>query len=186
RLLQIAMQTSISRGGVSVIVLPGDVASSRMTSKDLAHRLFRQRPAIQPCAGDLQKLSKLLNQAAAVTIFAGAGGAGAPDEVLALAERLKAPVAYSFRGKEFLERDNPFAVGMTGLLGTESGHYSLETADVVLLLGTDFPYTAWYPTKPKIVQVDIRAEHLGRRANIELGLMGDVKATVEALLPLLQ
>jgi pyruvate dehydrogenase (quinone) len=186
RLLQIAMQTSLSRGGVSILVLPGDVASAKMTSNELEHRIFPPRPAIRPSADDLKKLAKLLDEADRVTLFAGAGCADAHKEVLDLAERLKAPVVYSFRGKEFMEHDNPYATGMTGLLGTESGHFSLEKADLVLLLGTDFPYTAWYPKKPKIVQLDIRAEHLGRRSQLELGLMGDVKATLEELVPLLK
>jgi len=171
----------MSRGGVSVLVLPGDVAAATMTAKKLQHRVFPARPAIQPCAADLQKLADLLNDTDRVTLFAGAGCAGAHEEVLQLAERMQAPVAYTFRGKEFLEYDNPFATGMTGLLGIESGHYSLEKAEVVFLLGTDFPYTAWYPTEAKIVQLDIRAEHLGRRSKLDFGLMGDVKATIEAL-----
>jgi pyruvate dehydrogenase (quinone) len=186
RLLQIAMQTCVSRGGVSVLVLPGDVASAKMTSKELEHRIFPPRPAIRPSLSDLKKLAKLLDDSERVTLFGGAGCAGAHQEVLELAERLKAPIVYSFRGKEFLERDNPYATGMTGLLGTESGHYSLEKAELVFLLGTDFPYTAWYPKKSKIVQLDIRAEHLGRRSQLELGLMGDVKVTLDELLPLLQ
>jgi pyruvate dehydrogenase (quinone) len=186
RLLHIAMQTSVSRGGVSVLVLPGDVASSKMTSTELENRIFSPRPAIQPSAADLHKLADLLNDAERVTLFGGAGCANAHSEVLEVAMRLQAPIAFSFRGKEFLEHDNPFASGMTGLLGTESGHYSLEKADLVFLLGTDFPYPAWYPKKPKIVQLDIRAEHLGRRSHLEIGLMGDVKTTLEALLPMLK
>jgi pyruvate dehydrogenase (quinone) len=186
RLLQIAMQTSISHGGVSVLVLPGDVASSKLTSKDLEHRIFHPRPAVQPSADDLLKLADLLNDAERVTLFGGAGCAEAHDEVVELAKRLQAPIAYSFRGKEFLEYANPYATGMTGLLGTESGHYSLEKADLVLLLGTDFPYKAWYPKKARIVQLDIRAERLGRRSKLELGLMGDVKATLDAIFPLLK
>jgi len=186
RLLQIAMQTSLSRGGVSVLVLPGDVASAKMTSRELEHRVFRPRPAIRPSANDLEKLATLLDDADRVTLFAGAGCEDAHKEVVDLAERLKAPVVYSFRGKEFLEHDNTYATGMTGLLGTESGHYSLEKADLVFLLGTDFPYTAWYPKKPKIVQLDIRPEHLGRRSQLEMGLMGDVKATLGELVPRLK
>ena len=186
RLLQIAMQTSISRGGVSVLVLPGDVASSKMTSQELEHPVFRPRPAIQPSNSDLKKLADFLNDADSVTLFAGAGCAGAQEEVTQLAKTLQAPVAYSFRGKEFLEYDNPYAVGMTGLLGTESGHYALEKAKAVLLLGTDFPYTAWYPKEARLAQVDIRAEHLGRRSKLSLGLIGDIKATIESLLPLLK
>jgi pyruvate dehydrogenase (quinone) len=186
RLLQIAMQSCVSRGGVSVLVLPGDVAASKMSSNELEHRIFPTRPMVQPSPRDLQRLAELLNDADRITIFGGAGCYGAHREVLDLAKRLQAPIAYSFRGKEFLEHDNPFATGMTGLLGTESGHYSLEKADLIFMLGTDFPYTAWYPKKPKIVQLDIRADHLGRRSHLECGLMGDVKATLESLLPLLK
>ena len=169
RLLQIAMQTSVSRGGVSVLVLPGDVAASKMPSREQEHRIFPRRPAVQPCPAELRKLADLINRADRITLFGGAGCAGAHREVLQLAKQVQVPIAYSFRGKEFLEHDNPYATGMTGLLGTESGHYSLEKADLVVLLGTDFPYTAWYPTRAKIAQVDIRAEHLGRRCRLDLG-----------------
>ena len=186
RLLQIAMQTAISKGGVSVLVLPGDVAASEMTSKGLEHSVFHPRPAIQPGTEELQRLATLLNDADRITIFGGAGCAAAHDEVLELSKQLQAPVAFSFRGKEFLESDNPYAVGMTGLLGTESGHFALEKADLLLMLGTDFPYTAWYPKKTRIVQIDVRAEHLGRRCKLDLGLVGDVKATLTSLLPLLK
>lgn len=186
RLLQIAMQTSISKGGVSVLVLPGDVASSKMSSKALEHPMFHPRPAIQPSSGDLQKLAHLLSGTERITLFGGAGCGQAHEEVLRLAKQLQAPVAYSFRGKEFLEYDNPYAVGMTGLLGTESGHYALEKAELVLLLGTDFPYTAWYPKKARIIQIDVRAEHLGRRCKLELGLVGDVRTTIQSVLPLLK
>ena len=186
RLLQIAMQTSISKGGVSVLVLPGDVAAAEMSSRQLEHPVFQARPAIQPGVEELQSLSKLLNDADRITIFGGAGCAEAHEEVTQLAKQLQAPVAYSFRGKEFLEFDNPHAVGMTGLLGIESGHFALEKADLILMLGTDFPYTAWYPKKSRIVQIDVRAENLGRRCKLEMGLIGDVKATIRAVLPLLK
>jgi pyruvate dehydrogenase (quinone) len=186
RLLQIAMQTSISKGGVSVLVLPGDVAAAEMSSKALEHCVFHPRPAIQPGAGEMQRLAHLLNDADRITIFGGAGCAGAHGEVLHLAKQLQAPIAFSFRGKEFLEFDNPYAVGMTGLLGTESGHFALEKAELILMLGTDFPYTAWYPKKVRMVQIDVRAEHLGRRCKLELGLVGDVKATLRSLLSLLK
>lgn len=186
RLLQIAMQTSISKGGVSVLVLPGDVAASEMTSKDLEHPIFHPRPAIQPSSEELQKLAHLLNEFDRITIFGGAGCAEAHDEMLDLAKQLQAPIAYSFRGKEFLEFDNPYAAGMTGLLGTESGHFALEKADLLLMIGTDFPYTAWYPRSARIVQIDVRAEHLGRRCKLELGVVGDAKTTLRSLLPLLK
>jgi len=186
RLLQIAMQTSISKGGVSVLVLPGDVAASEMTSKDLEHPVFHPRPAIQPSTEELQKLAHLLNESDRITIFGGASCADAHDEMLDLAKQLQAPIAYSFRGKEFLESDNPYTAGMTGLLGTESGHFALEKADLLLMIGTDFPYTAWYPRNARIVQIDVRADHLGRRCKLELGLVGDAKTTLRSLLPLLK
>jgi len=186
RLLQIAMQTAVSRGGVSVLVLPGDVATLKMTNESLEHRIFTARPAVQPSPSDLRSLVELLNGSDRITLFCGAGCAGAHKEVLQLAKQIQAPIAYSFRGKEFLEHDNPYAVGMTGLLGTESGHYALEKAELLLMLGTDFPYTAWYPKKAKIAQVDIRAEHLGRRSKLDLGLVGDIKTTLDAILPLVK
>lgn len=186
RLLQIAMQTAVSRGGVSVLVLPGDVATLKMTNESLEHRIFTARPAVQPSPSDLRSLVELLNGSDRITLFCGAGCAGAHKEVLQLAKQIQAPIAYSFRGKEFLEHDNPYTVGMTGLLGTESGHYALEKAELLLMLGTDFPYTAWYPKKAKIAQVDIRAEHLGRRSKLDLGLVGDIKTTLDAILPLVK
>src|SRR3984893_2054030 len=136
RLLQIAMQTAVSRGGVSVLVLPGDVATLKMTNESFEHRIFPARPAVQPSPSDLRSLIELLNGAGRITLFCGAGCAGAHKEVLQLAKQIQAPVAYSFRGKEFLEHDNPYTVGMTGLLGTESGHYALEKAELLLMLGT--------------------------------------------------
>jgi pyruvate dehydrogenase (quinone) len=186
RVLQIAMQTSISRGGVSVIVLPGDIAATKMTSTQFEHPVFRPRSAVRPIDGELKDLAKLLNESEQVTIFGGAGCFDAHEEVVELAKRLQAPVAYTFRGKEFLESDNPYAVGMTGLLGTESGHYALEQAKVVLLLGTDFPYAAWYPKGARIVQVDTRPERLGRRCKVDFAVVGDVRCTLQSLLPLLK
>jgi pyruvate dehydrogenase (quinone) len=186
RLLQIAMQTAVSRGGVSVLVLPGDVATLKMTNESLEHRVFPTRPAVQPSPSDLCTLANLLNATDRITLFCGAGCAGAHREVLQLAKQIQAPIAYSFRGKEYLEHDNPYAAGMTGLLGTESGHYALEKADLLLMLGTDFPYTAWYPKKAKIVQVDIRPEHLGRRSKLDFGVVGDIRTTMDAILPLVK
>ena len=186
RLLQIAMQTAISRCGVGMVVLPGDVAAAKLESAELAHPVSRPRRAMRPCEEDLDRLAGLIEQHERITIFAGAGCREGREEVLRLAKQLEAPVAYTFRGKEIVEAENPFAVGMTGLLGTEGGHYALEKADLVLLLGTDFPYTAWYPKDPAIVQIDSRAEHLGRRSRLDLGLVGDVAATLRCLLPKLK
>ena len=126
-----------------------------------------------------------MNKGRKVTLFCGIGCAGARGEVLALAEKLKAPVAYTFRGKESLEYNNPYAVGMTGLLGWGAAYKAMHACEVLLLLGTDFPYDTFLPTSPRIAQIDIRAEHLGRRSKLDAGLCGGVRETIKALLPLL-
>jgi pyruvate dehydrogenase (quinone) len=154
------------------------------SSKDVP-AIVKEKAVVRPADGDLGRLADLLNKAQ-VTIFCGAGCAGAHAEVLALAEKLKAPVGYSFRGKEWVEHDNPYAVGMTGLLGWGSAYQAMHGCDVLLLLGTDFPYESFMPTSPKIVQIDVRPERLGRRSKLDLGLCGDVGDTIRALLPLLK
>jgi len=186
RVLQTAMQHAISRRGVSVLVLPGDVAAMDAPSDAFARGPFGARPVVRPAADDLVRLADLLNAARTVTIFCGTGCAGAQRQVVALAEKLKAPVGYSLRGKEWMEHDNPYAVGMTGLLGWGAAYDAMHACDVLLLLGTDFPYDAFMPTSPRIAQVDIRAERLGRRSKVDIGLCGDVRDTVEALLPLVE
>ena len=183
RTLQVAMQSCLSKKGVSVIVLPGDVALEEMDQTHLVHEIAESCTSIRPCAGDLQRLVDLLDAGSKVTILAGAGCAGAHDELLELAEALKAPVVHALRGKEFVEYDNPYDVGMTGLIGFASGHRALMACDVLLMLGTDFPYADWYPRDKVIAQIDIRAHHLGRRCALTLGVQGDVRETVSALLP---
>jgi pyruvate dehydrogenase (quinone) len=185
RVLQSAMQHAISQGGVGVVVLPGDVAGQEMLD-DYIPQVARSYPVTQPAASELQQLAQLINASKRVTIFGGIGCAAAHDEVVALAERIKAPVAYAFRGKAYLEYDNPYAIGMTGLLGWGAAYEAMHECDLLLLLGTDFPYEPFMPTNCKIVQLDLRPERLGRRARLEMGLCGDVKATLTALLPLLR
>ena len=186
RTLQVAMQNAIAQKGVSVIVLPGDIAQEKMYDVHLAHAVAASCPSIRPCDHDLGRLADLLNGAKKVTILAGAGCAGAHDELMQLAEIVRAPIVHALRGKEFVEYDNPYDVGMTGLIGFASGHRALEACDVLLMLGTDFPYTDWYPRGKTIIQVDIRAHHLGRRCGLSLGLQGDVQETITALLPHLE
>ena len=186
RTLQIAMQTAISRGGVSVIALPGDVALQRMSRPHLAHPVAETCPAMRPCDTDMGRLADLLNAGSKITILAGAGCGGAHDQLVELAERLNAPVVHALRGKDAVEYDNPCDVGMTGLVGFSSGHRALERCDVLLMLGTDFPYADWLPQGKTIIQLDLRPERLGRRCALELGLAGDVKETLAALLPHLE
>jgi pyruvate dehydrogenase (quinone) len=184
--VQSALQNAVSKRGVSVIVLPGDVAALDVPADGLAQGAFTACPQVRPCDGDLARLADLLNQAKRVTLFCGAGCAGAHDEVVALADKLKAPVGYSFRGKEWIEYDNANAVGMTGLLGWGAAYKAMHDCDVLVLLGTDFPYESFMPANPKIAQVDVRAERLGRRSKLDLGLCGDVRETIRALLPLVK
>jgi pyruvate dehydrogenase (quinone) len=186
RVLQSALQHAVSKRGVSVIVLPGDVAALETPANSFAQGAMTARPLVRPADDDLARLADLLNQGRRVALFCGIGCAGAHDEVVALAEKLKAPVGYSFRGKEWVEHDNPYAVGMSGLLGWGAAYKAMHECDVLLLLGTDFPYESFMPTDRKIAQVDIRAERLGRRAKLDLGLCGDVGDTLRALLPLLK
>jgi pyruvate dehydrogenase (quinone) len=186
RALQSAMQHAVSKRGVAVIVLPGDIAAMKLPLDSLSRSIAAVSPLVRPCDGDVARLADLLNEAEKITLFCGIGCAGAHNEVVALAEKLQAPVGYSFRGKDWIEPDNPYAVGMTGLLGWGAAYEAMHACDVLVLLGTDFPYERFLPTSPKIAQVDIRAERLGRRSRLDLGLCGDVRETIKALLPLLK
>ena len=184
RVTQIAVQQALGRGGVGVVALPGDVADDEASDAYLEHTYrLDQRPTARPSDAVLDELVGLVNEARRVTLFCGRGVAGAHDEVLALAERLKAPVGHALRGKEWIQYDNPYDVGMSGLLGYGACYEAMHSCDLLVLLGTDFPYVQFMPTKPKVVQVDLRRERLGSRSRLDLGVWGDVKETVRALLP---
>ena len=185
RVLAIAMRTAITKRGVAVVVLPGDVALRECPAQAIGLGISASAPVVRPSDGELKLAANVLNEAKRITILGGAGCEGAHDELIAVAERLKAPVVHAMRGKEFIEYDNPYDVGMTGLLGFSSGYHAMMNCDALLMLGTDFPYQQFYPKNAKIVQVDIRGEQIGRRTKIDLGLVGTVKNTVQALLPLL-
>ncbi|MET0885468.1 MAG: ubiquinone-dependent pyruvate dehydrogenase [Mycetocola sp.] len=185
RVLEIAMRTAIERRGVAVIVIPGDVLGAKAT----LDRRVPIRPtssSVLPSAEALAEAARLLNTAEKVTILAGAGVAGAHAEVLALADALGAPIVHALRGKEHIEYDNPFDVGMTGLLGFASGYRAMESCDALLMLGTDFPYQQFFPENAVKIQVDVRGEQLGRRTPLDLGLVGTVRDTAHVLLPLLE
>jgi len=185
RLMEIAMRAAIEKRGVAVLVIPGDVALAEIAD-DRAVVIPRTRPVVVPSGAELEQAATLLNAAKKVTILAGAGVEGAHDEVIALADRLAAPIVHALRGKEHIEYDNPFDVGMTGLLGFASGFRAMDDADTLLVLGSDFPYTQFYPEGATTIQVDIRGEQLGKRHPLDLGLVGDVRATADALLPRLK
>lgn len=177
-----AMRSAILNRGVAVVVIPGDVSLLEIEDK------FKPWPALLaprtlPAEQDLQRLTDILEHSGKVTLLCGSGCAGAHDEVVALADALGAPVVHALRGKEHVEWDNPFDVGMTGLIGFSSGYHAMLNCDTLIMLGTDFPYRQFYPTDAKIIQVDRNPQALGRRATLDLGIAADVSETIQALLP---
>ena len=188
--LKVAIREAVGKRGVSVVVIPGDVALQPASGAApvKAEGLLPPAPVVAPARRDLERLAALLNGGGRVTILCGSGCQGAHDELLALGERLKAPMVHTMRGKEHVEWENPYGVGMTGLIGFSSGFYAMLDCDVLLMLGTDFPYRQFYPqgAGTRIAQVDIRPENIGRRTAVDLAVVGDVRATIQALLPLLQ
>ncbi|MER6821005.1 ubiquinone-dependent pyruvate dehydrogenase [Streptomyces cellulosae] len=188
RLLHTAMRTAVERGGVSVLVIPGDMLLAALAGPGpYTHPVRRTRSRVTPVPEALAEGADLLNKAERVTILGGAGCQGCHDEVMALARTLKSPVVHSLRGKEHLEYDNPYDVGLTGLIGYSSGYRAMEHCDALLMLGTDFPYRPFYPPSGvPVVQVDIRGEHIGRRTGVRVPLVGTVEDTAGALLPLLR
>lgn len=189
RTLEIAIREAVGQRGVAVVVIPGDIAlkpaSSPTAPKPQA--LLPKAPTVLPQQADLEALAEMLNAGRKITILAGSGCAGAHGELVALAEKLKAPIVHALKGKEHVEYDNPYDVGMTGLIGFSSGYYAMMDCDTLLMLGTDFPYRQFYPQAKgvRIAQVDLRPGQLGKRAPVDLGLVGDVRTTLAALLPLI-
>ncbi len=182
--IEMAVRTAIGKRGVAVVVISGDVALTDFTAKiSTPAALALPQPSIVPTNDQIERLSALLNESSKVTLLCGRGCQGAHEELIALADRLKAPVVHALGGKEHVEWDNPFDVGMTGLIGFSSGYKAMLECDMLLMLGTDFPYRQFYPTGAKIVQVDIRPENLGRRASLDLAIVGDVRSTLAATLP---
>src|SRR6201987_3546122 len=175
RVLGIAMRTAIARQGVAVVIIPGDIALRHCSSQPLSPDLDQSASATLPSSETLEKAAKVLNDARTVTILGGAGCSGARAELLGVAERLKAPIVHALRGKEFIEYDNPYDVGMTGLLGFASGYQAMMNCEALLVLGSDFPYQQFYPRDAKIIQVDMRGEQIGRRTRVDVGIVGTVK-----------
>ena len=182
QILNRAIRVAIAKRGVAVVVIPGDIALKPATAA-VANWLVPARPVVRPADLEIDKLADMLNGAEWVTLFCGAGCAGAHDEVVALAGLLKAPIVHSLRGKEHMEWDNPYDVGMTGLVGFASGYAAMKICDTLLILGADFPYRQFFPEQATIAQVDIRPEALGNRCPLNLGLIGEVKETLALLTP---
>ncbi|SDT45584.1 ubiquinone-dependent pyruvate dehydrogenase [Bradyrhizobium canariense] len=184
QILQRAMRIAIAKRGVAVVVISGDTALQPLAAAP-ADWIAPAKPDLRPDPDELLRLADLLNGASSVTILCGAGCAGAHAEVVAVAGKLKAPIVHALRGKEHVEYDNPYDVGMTGFVGFSSGYAAMKECDVLLMLGTDFPYRQFYPEHARIAQVDVRPEALGNRCKLTLGLLGDVRQTLLALAPLL-
>jgi len=186
RILQSALQHALHKKGVAVIGFPGDISNLPAVAVETTTTLFRNQPIIKPSEDELLQLAELLNSHKKVTIFCGLGAAEAHLEIIQLAEKLKAPVAYSYKAKMAIQYDNPYEVGLTGLLGIPSAYHSMHECELLVLLGTDFPYTPFMPIQNKIVQIDIKPENLGRRAKLSLGLCGDVKDTLQAIMSMIK
>src|SRR6201994_1304046 len=181
--LENAMRAAVGQRGVAVLVIPGDVALKSAPKRGPAGfaGLLPPKPVVRPAESELDALAEFLNSAGRVTLFCGRGCAGAHAELMALAEALKSPIVHAYGGKEYVEYDNPYDVGMTGFIGFSSGYAAMHSCDALLMLGTDFPYKQFFPDNIKIAQVDIRPGQLGRRVKLDLGITGDVAETLRAL-----
>jgi len=185
RTLEIAIRSAINLSSVSVLVIPGDVFTKDVPNGHVAPPIRMAKPVVRPNDAELREAAEILNAGKKITILGGAGCKGAHQELLATAEALKSPIVHALRGKEYIEYDNPFDVGMTGLIGFSSGYHAMEDCDVLLMLGTDFPYAQFFPAHAKVIQIDIRGNQIGRRTKVDLGFVGSIKETLAALLPLL-
>ncbi|MGI8331385.1 pyruvate dehydrogenase [Actinomadura scrupuli] len=183
RVLQTAIQHAIGRSGVAVVSMSGDTAGADAPRRAAEPAMVTRRPAVRPGEAEIDALARMVDEAGRVTLFCGSGTAGAHEEVMAFAEHVKAPVGHALRGKEWIQYDNPFDVGMSGLLGYGAAYDAMHEADLLILLGTDFPYSAFLPGDVRTVQIDVRAEHLGRRTKLDLAVWGDVRETLRALMP---
>src|SRR5437764_2983914 len=177
-----ACQAALTKRGVAVLVVPVDIANAAAYD-ELPYTVHVPHPLIRPSDAELDAIAAILNKNAAITIYAGAGCEGAHDEVVATAARLKAPMAHTSRAKDFVEYDNPYNVGMTGMIGGSAGYHAILDCDVLLLLGANFAWSQFYPDKATIIQIDADPTHIGRRHPVTLGAVGDIKTTLEALLP---
>lgn len=185
RMVHTAIQNAIFKKDVAVIGLPGDIAEMDAVEDNYTNNFFFNKPIIIPNKNELQQAAQLINEAKKITLFCGIGASEANAEVVELSKHLNAPVGYSFKGKMSIQPNNPNEVGMTGLLGQPSAYHAMHKSDLIFLIGTDFPYKDFIPTDKKIIQLDAEGSKLGRRAKIDLGLVGNAKETIHELLPLI-
>ncbi|VEH34778.1 ubiquinone-dependent pyruvate dehydrogenase [Legionella sainthelensi] len=186
RLLHIAMQTAKAKSGVAVLIISGDVALQQAQRSARTETYSFMQPEVVPPMPVLMDIAARLNAAKNVTLFCGIGATGAHNQLMQLCHLLQAPVVHTLRGKPFIEYNNPYDVGMTGLIGFSSGYYAMEACDTLLLLGTSFPYRQFYPAKAEIIQIDLHGNRLGLRTDLAVGAVGDISCTLKALIPLLR
>ena len=184
KLTVMAAQAALTQKGVAVLIVPSDVAAQHV--KRVGHRVHRTNPVVRPSDVELERIASVLNESSRITIYAGAGCENAHDQVVTLARLLKAPVANTSRAKSFVEHDNPYSVGMSGVIGVKSGYQSVLHCETLLLLGCGFAWRQFYPDDARIIQIDIDPRNLGKRHPIEIGAVGDIAATIDALLPYLR
>src|SRR6201999_3133444 len=181
RLLEIAMRSAITRSSVSVLVIPGEIFLHDAVTDQPVTPIHIPQPVLRPNDNELRMAADLINSGKKITILAGAGCKDAHADLIATAAKLKAPIVHALRGKEFIEYDNPYDVGLTGLIGFSSGYHAMESCDTLLMLGTDFPYTQFFPSKARIAQVDVRGENLGRRCRLDVGVVADLREILPTL-----
>lgn len=186
RVVQTAIQHAVGRRGVAVVALPGDVAAQKTEDDAAELAIPLDRPTVRPGNAELARLVQLVDEAEKVTLFCGRGVEGAYAEVMEFAEKVKAPIGHALRGKEHIQYDNPFDVGMSGLLGYGAAYEAMHECDLLILLGTDFPYNDFLPRNVRTVQVDIQPEHLGRRTQLDLAVWGDVRETLRGVTPMVR
>jgi len=186
RVLDIAVRTAVEKRTVAVLVIPGELFLAKIDRPKRPGRIRPAHPVIRPSDEELHLAAVRLNSSERVTVLAGAGAAGAHDQLVALAQKLQAPVVHALRGKDAVEYDNPCDVGMTGLLGFSSGYHAIEKCDTLLLIGTDFPYSQFLPDDAYTIQLDVRGEQIGRRSRVDLPLVGAAADTLPALTELIK
>jgi pyruvate dehydrogenase (quinone) len=182
RVTALAAQAALNKRGAAVIIVPGDISQMEV-EEGLAFRPHQPQPVLRPSDAELDEIAALINAGNRVTLYCGSGCEGAEQQIVALAEKIKAPVAHTSRAKDFIEPYNPYNMGMTGILGVESGFRALDACDTLLLLGADFAWSQFYPNEATLIQIDSDATHLGRRHPVDIGVVGHIKDTIEALLP---
>jgi len=185
RLTTLAAQAALTKRGVAVLVVPGDISAMEV-EEGPAYRVHAPKPVVRPSDEELDRIAAVLNAGGDIAVYAGAGCEGARAQVVRLCERLKAPMAHTSRAKDFVEAENPFNVGMTGIFGAKAGHHAVTQCDTLVLLGCDFAWRQFYPKKAKVIQIDMDPTHLGRRHPVDIGVVGDIGATLDALLPRLE